>query len=276
MKHPKRGVVLFAHDNGEHQYGSMAAYTAGRIDRYLFLPTTLITDSDTLSNLSDNQRSRFDTIHCVDIEGNNRRGVTPWHNSGRWRAWEYTPYEHTLLLDVDYMINSRHLLRHFEQPDNVRCYNNSRWLCENIESEQLFRGGLPMAWATVVYFTRSVEAEQTFHMMKRIQNNYEHYSNIYKFQPYQFRNDYALAIAMRTVWGQLPPPSTAIRGSLLNVGKRISVTRISNTQYRCEWNIDVGGRDRHTSGRGSGYIIITDTDFHMISKYNFTQLMEPT
>jgi hypothetical protein len=74
-----------------------------------------------------------------------------------------------------------------------------------------------MYWATVLYFNRSVVAENLFDMMGMIQNNYGHYSHLYGFRPVPYRNDYSLSIALNTVYGHVIPQQIEIPWPLMNV-----------------------------------------------------------
>jgi len=261
-----KGIVLFAHNNGETDYYRMAVYTAKRANRFLDLPVTVITDSDTLS-MSDTEGYLFDNTIVIEADRSNSRKKTTWINKGRYQVYELTPYDETLVLDTDYMINSRRLLDTFEQPSDFVCYQDSKYLLEYATNEMISDQSLSTYWATVMRFTKTNRVRDIFKMIEMVQNNYEHYSNLHKFIPYQYRNDYALTIALRTVNGHIDNKRDSIPGKLNHTGTNLIVERIDDTIYHIKSENIMNGRVRRQ------YIQLTDFDFHMINKENFMELM---
>jgi hypothetical protein len=101
-------------------------------------------------------------------------------------------------------------------------------------------------------------------MMAQVQNNFEHYANIYGFLPYTFRNDYALTIALKTCDGHLVDPASYIPWNLVHVNNDIRVLQESETQFTLLINIP--GTNR------KNYIVVKDQDFHMLDKENFLEI----
>ena len=261
-----KGVVLFAHNNEKTDYYKMAVYTARRVNRFLELPVTIITDSNTLST-SNTSDYTFDNTRVIDADKSNRRGKMAWINKGRYAVYHLTPYDDTLVLDADYMINSTKLLDTFNQPSDFVCYQNSRYLLEDIPNEIMSVQSLSIYWATVMRFTKNSRTHEIFKMIEMVQDNYEHYADLHKFMPYQYRNDYALTIALRTVNSHLDNRQDSIPGKLNHVGYKSWVERISDTSYKISSDIVMDQRRR------TQYIQLNDYDFHMINKNNFMELM---
>jgi hypothetical protein len=78
-------------------------------------------------------------------------------------------------------------------------------------------------------FTKSDRSRDVFKMIEMVQKNYEHYSDIHKFMPYMYRNDYALTIALRTVNGQIDNKQDAITGRLIHAGSNLTIERNDTT-----------------------------------------------
>src|SRR5210317_2000311 len=103
------GALLFAFDS-EIKYTKLAVECAKRIKQYLGLPSTLITDRKLDTDIFDQQ------IIVAKPENTNKRfwhdteRTTTWYNFGRHNAIDVTPYDRTLLLDIDYIVNSNTLL----------------------------------------------------------------------------------------------------------------------------------------------------------------------
>lgn len=251
-----RGVVLFAFDTEKVQYTKMASWTASRVSKFLNLPTTVITNiEDTIPNV--------ERQIVIDTPPDNTRGKNKWYNKQRYKVFELSPYNQTLMLDVDYCINSSVLLKTFDLPSDFVCYNDCNYFFENYQNSILGKYGSIQLWATVVRFDRTLRSEQIFGMIEMIQENFDHYSMIYGFQPYEYRNDFALTVALKTVNGQLENSQDFIPGKLMHVNANTKITRVGETEYRLDRNIN----------NRPHYLKLINTDFHVLSKDNFMELI---
>lgn len=193
-----KGILLFAHDSGNTKYTSFAAWSAHRIHRHLNVPVSLVTDQ------ALDFAHPFDQVIIASGNSNSYRNQSPWKNMGRYRAGQLTPYDHTILLDVDYVVASDQLTTLFaiDQPmvSMRQAYDiTGRTTYENLN--YFGRHRMPSAWATVIAWQRSRTADHVFGMMEMIEKNWQHYLNLYGVTDSKFRNDFALAIASNTVWG---------------------------------------------------------------------------
>jgi hypothetical protein len=257
-----RGVVLFAYNNQKTDYYKMAVYTAKRVNRFLELPVTIITNEESITDTE----YKFDNVIIVDADKTNSRGKSTWINKGRYQVYDLSPYDETLVLDTDYMINSSQLLNTFEQPSDFVCYQNSKYISDEQPNEVMSTQSLSIYWATVMRFSKSDRVRDIFKMIEMVQNNYEHYANLHKFMPYMYRNDYALTIALRTVNGHLDNKQDAITGRLIHAGKNLTVERVTDTEYKIISEVEINGR------KIKQYIKVKDYDFHMLDKDNFMEL----
>lgn len=258
-----RGIVLFAHNNGKTDYYAMAVATAKRANRFLDLPVTIITDSNSITKTD----YKFDHAILVQADESNFRKKSAWINKGRYQVYELSPYSETLVIDTDYMINSGALLNTFEQPSDFVCYQSSKFLL-NDQPNEIMSASLSIYWATVMRFRRSDRVRDIFRMIEMVQNNYEHYANIHNFMPYMYRNDYALTIALRTVNGHIDNYEDAITGRLIHAGQDVDVVRVDDTSYDVSITSVINGKNRRQ------YIRISNFDFHMLAKDNFMRLCD--
>ena len=102
-----KGALLFAFNTDTVDYFSMAVYTAKRINHFLNLPVTVITDNIENTINCDYQ---FDNVIYTESDHSNFKDNKVWLNKGRYQAFNDSPYDETLLLDTDYIINSDKLL----------------------------------------------------------------------------------------------------------------------------------------------------------------------
>lgn len=258
-----RGVVLVAHNNSTTNYFQMAEYTAERVNDFLNLPVTVITDTD-----SATENNIFDKVIFTKPDDSNMFKKTNWINKGRFRVFDLSPYDETLVLDVDYLVNSNRLNQLFEFNSDFMCHKNTFWLMNNvdqkIEQEHLSKKSIQTLWATVIKFRKTSRTEQIFNMVEMVQNNYQYYSSIYGFLPMPYRNDYALTIALKTVNGHLENLEDYIPWPLVHVGKHINIHRLADTSYNLY----------KTENNKKWYTQICDKDFHILDKPQFMSLLQ--
>lgn len=249
----KRGVVLFAFDSDDVSYTDMAAWSAQRIHLHLDLPVSLITDKPCTGP------SVFDQIFVVEAGTNGHKEGIPWKNLGRYRAYELSPYDQTLLLDVDYVVASDQLRSLFGSGQDIlsmRMAYDATGRRDYLDLNWFGRHRMPSAWATVVYWRTSTAAEMIFDMMQMIQENWSHYKNIYQISEKKFRNDYALAIASNSVLGHLGHwPS--IPWSMPTVESSCELSQQEADRFKIQYldqqqrsrTIDLAGTDFHAMGK---------------------------
>lgn len=258
-----KGVVLFAHNTAEVDYYKMAVYTAKRVNKFLNLPVTIITDADSITDY----QYKFDCVRFLAPDSSNTRKNTTWNNKGRYQVYELSPYQDTLILDVDYLINSSKLLDAFSYPHDFICHNTPKMIMRpHAQQEKLSENTVSSLWATVIRFTRTSRSKQIFDMIKMVQENYGHYSNVYKFDSLPYRNDYALTIALKTVNHHISNPADYFNWNLLHVSNDIKVYRDTDTSYTL--------LIKANENQKSQYIKVKDLDFHMLGKRNFLELIE--
>jgi len=162
-----KGVVLFAF-NTEIDYVKMSINSAERIKNYLGLPVTLVTDSvNYLYNSFENKINLFDKIIKSEdttlqtkkfCDGYMQSARHVWKNTNRANVFDISPYEQTLVIDVDYIINSSFLNNCFEIDKDFLIFKDSCDLSgwrKTDEFKYLNQYSIPFYWATVFYFTKN-------------------------------------------------------------------------------------------------------------------------
>lgn len=265
-----RGVVLFAFNTAKYDYYNMAEFTAKRVNHFLNLPVTLITDNKSLSSSTG---YNFDKIITVEPDTNNTFDGRIWINKGRYQAYSLSPYDETLLLDVDYVVNSDRLLKTFEVMDDFVCHENISYLMYQYSKKEFVgnENSLPTLWATVVAFKKTKRVKQIFECLEMIQKNYQHYANLHKFESDTFRNDYGLTLAWRIVNGHTYSAYDILPWNLLHIGLKTKVYTNNQNSFNTEYTIVY---DRWKNGKiKKEYIAIKDMDFHVINKDVFLEIM---
>lgn len=218
-----RGIIMFAHNNAEIDYFRLAVVNSLLIQRHLGVKNiTVVTDpaslefaehslgreliNSAINNIivvekdkkfkEQNIRTFKDTSHTAK--------TLPFYNVNRCDAYELSPYEETILLDVDYLILSDTL---------NQCWGHNQelmmnWRYQDIMYERkdptlnrLNDFGITMYWATVVYFRKTPYAESFFNCVKHVKNNRPYYQDMYKWKGYLYRNDFSFSIAAHMMSG---------------------------------------------------------------------------
>jgi hypothetical protein len=152
---------------------------------------TLITDQTVTDPIFD---------HVMKIDNNvenSQPGLAyyrSWRNANRYQAYELSPYDETLLLDVDYLVLSNNLVKLFEQDFDYRIMTHNQ-IPGGVWNETMGATGLQYQWATVILFRKTQKAKMLFDLAGRIQRNYRYYVSLYQMSRSNFRNDYAFTIA---------------------------------------------------------------------------------
>lgn len=269
IKKINRGAILFAFNSPKYNYYDMAVYTAKRINHFLDLPVTIVTDD---KSIPLNPKYSFDQVVTVKPDVSNIRDYNIWINKGRYQAFELSPYGETLLLDVDYMVNSNKLLKTFEVTNDFCCHDNTGFFMQpNAPQEVLSSYSYKTLWATVVTFKKTKRAEQIFDCLQMVQKNYSHYADIHSFVAGVYRNDYALTLALRIANGHCTLPGDIIPWNLMHIGKNTHIYANEPGEYNTKYTVLF---DNWQKGKiKKEYLTIKDMDFHVMNKDNFVELI---
>ena len=264
-----RGVILFAFNSPKYNYYEMAKYTAKRIEHFLNLPVTLVTDDD---SMPAGEYQLWDKVVKITPDKDNFRDWGQWINKGRYMAYDLSPYDETLLLDVDYVVNSDKLLKIFDFYDDFCCHNRTEYLMlPGAPQELLSAYSYETLWATVVAFKKTDRAKQIFDTLKMVQENYDHYANIHSFVGGVFRNDYALTLALKIVNGHSDDKNDYIPWNLIHLGKNTQISKNNEDELDTSFKILFDNWQRGKIRKE--YINITNMDFHIMNKDLFVEII---
>lgn len=208
------GAVIFAQNNSKIDYTKLAVYSALRVQKYLDIPVTLITDNkkwlianydhqtfDQIVELqpsTDNQQKRF-------YDGSLSSSVLDWKNFSRSSVYDLTPYDTTLVLDSDYIISSDILKKSFNTIHDFQIYRKSFDLAgwrNTYEFERINPYSIPFYWATVFVFKKSLLTQTLFDLINYIKSNWLYFRTLYSIDYDLYRNDFAFSIAINILNGK--------------------------------------------------------------------------
>jgi len=262
------GVLLFAFKSTKFDYLKLAEWSAKNIKKYLNLPVCLVTDIDI------NDKSCFEYVIKSKPTGTTRFDYVSnesyiWNNGQRYEAFKLTPFQTTIVLDVDYVVASNQLLKLLDDPRDFICHGSSIDVTgKTPETPNFGKLQLPMAWATVIKFTKSFESELIFSLMEMIQKNYSHYANLYHFQDRTYRNDYALSIALYIAAGHRLTDEFFCSWPLFNSHASETVQKIDSNSYNIVYHKTVNKRQKLMRNT------ITDFDIHVMNKVSMEDIIE--
>jgi hypothetical protein len=202
-----RGILAFAYNVSSIDYVSIAQDTLRLAGKKLGLPYTLITDNE-LKNENYTMRHDVDTGEFIK-----------WRNVGRHHAYELSPYDETLVIDVDYLILDNNLNKIFDIEWDYLLARNSHALTA-IWPDKMGENSLPYVWATVFAFKKTPRAKMYFNLIGRIQRNYAYYCALFNVDGRNYRNDYAFAIA-DTIINGYTVENKSIPGSILAIDQTV-------------------------------------------------------
>jgi len=263
------GAVILAFNNEETDYVAMAAWSARNIRKHLGIPTSIITDCNNAEKLID-----FDVVITVDAQTGGCRyfsdydRTVTWYNAGRTDVYALTPYDQTLVLDADYVVDCCDLQRVLHCNQDFMCHRYAMDMSTGKLLDNLNHFGnynMPMWWATVMMFRKSNTAQYIFDCMQMVKENWDHYRTLYGIGNPNYRNDFALSIAIGIVSGHTQTV-TEIPWPLLSIMPSTTVSK-NDTGYSINF-IDSDGINR--------YIMFCGTDFHAMGKKHLGDIIAST
>lgn len=207
-----QGFLIFAFNNGIVDYLKHALWAADRIDKYLGLPVRIVTDENSETDYIPKKDHEIVIVESspgtTRIFDNETALAGEWKNTDRVFAYDLSPFDETIVIDSDYIVNSPRLSILFNIPDmHFLCHRSPHDVTGQNRFHSMLTFGqhkMPHYWATVLYFRKGYTAEAMFKVMKMIRNNYGHYAEMYKFPKSPMRNDYIVSIALTIINGHIP------------------------------------------------------------------------
>tara|TARA_B100000902_G_scaffold36868_2_gene44082 strand:+ start:29030 stop:29917 length:888 start_codon:yes stop_codon:yes gene_type:complete len=217
------GVCFFAYNNKDIDYVKLALLSALYVKKFMKNNNTcLITEQGDYDYLCQSRGQKlvdkaFDEIVMTNVQHKENMRLhfdSPWSkftsefkNSNKHLISEYSPFDKTLLLDIDYFVRNDSLDYLFDSDSSVAMYQQAR----NLKHENPFLYerylnpvGIPMWWSTVVYFDKSEISDMFFDIWAHVSENYDFYKFLYNFPGSLFRTDYCVSIAVHLMNGMKP------------------------------------------------------------------------
>jgi len=193
-----KGVLLFCFDTAEVQYHRILERCVALIKQNLRLEITVVTDYGTYKKLKP---LGFINYKFIEPELGNTKNGSEWRNVDRHMAYELSPYDVTLVMDIDYFPFTDNL-RQFLDTDYDFLVSKDAHDLTNVGSFDMRKWSMiDMVWATVFVFKKGPKARRIFDTVKYVKQYYHHFNEMYRIRAKNFRNDYAFAIALQQANG---------------------------------------------------------------------------
>jgi hypothetical protein len=272
-----RGVLIFAQNNSEIDYAKIALYAAMRVEEFLNVPVSLVTDSrDWLLKSQPTAKSIFDRIITINsdtsqtkkfYDGTVSSKTLTWKNLSRADCYELSPYDETLVIDSDYIISSSSLANIWNNNKDFLIYQDSFDLAQ-WRDDRSFRYlnqlSIPFYWATAFYFKKTAPNKAFFDIVKYIKDNWSYYRALYNIDSSVFRNDFAFSIAMNLMGKDF---AGALPGKMNYVIDRDILIKIKDNAF--QFLVE--------KKNYSGEYVATKTvglDMHIMNKYSLTRCID--
>ncbi len=206
-----KGLLFHAENNEQIDYVELAIASSLMAKERMNVPSALVVDG--VSYAESNWKyykklfsKAFDEIVIIPptklkqerlYVSSDTRVRLSFNNENRINIYDYTPFDETLILDVDYLVydDSLNSVWGNEHPmissKAISVLNNQLGIFDRRLSDK----GIKMRWATVFYFQKGPIANRFFKLVKEICKNYSYYSHIYQTHYKYYRNDYTFSIA---------------------------------------------------------------------------------
>tara|TARA_B110000090_G_C13343162_1_gene431902 strand:+ start:138 stop:998 length:861 start_codon:yes stop_codon:yes gene_type:complete len=211
-----KGVLLFAFNNVEIDYIKQAIFCAKKIKEHLKLPVALVTDNISyLETAYPFYKKYIDVVLLVPKEkttqlknfsdGAYSLKKLEWKNQSRPDCYEISPFDETIVLDVDYITCNDNLLNCFKIDEEFLIYKNPIDVANTVRNinsfDRISDRSIDMWWATGFYFKKSPFMKMYFDLVKHIKENWTYYRLIYQIPNTNYRNDFSFSIAIHILRG---------------------------------------------------------------------------
>ena len=205
-----KGILLFAKNNKDFNYIKQAKVSAVLAKHYLNVPVAIVTPLDeceedlSLFDVIIDWKAKVEEINLRPMYVDGKFTPVQWHNLDRLTAYDLSPFDETILIDSDYLIQNDVLNTVWGNKEPMLMNTHTRIPAKHQQHvyELVVQDGFSKVhWFTVMYFRKCEETKEWFDVAKYVREHYDFYKKTFRI-PYQyFRNDITAAIASHVIGG---------------------------------------------------------------------------
>lgn len=193
------GVLLFCFDTKHTRYHKILEKCVRLVKKNISQKNiTVVTNYDTFKKMSP---MGFVNYKFIDPELGNFKLGKEWNNVDRHMAYDLTPYDTTLVIDIDYFCFTDHLAQFFDMDYDFLVTDKAHDLSVSNNFDERRFSMIPMVWATVLMFKKNERVKRIFDTVKYIKQNYQYFREMYRIYDRNLRNDYLFAMALQQING---------------------------------------------------------------------------
>jgi len=181
-----KGFCLIAQNNSKTDYVKQAYALALSIHKFNKDQKVSIITNDPIQ---EEYRSVFDQIIPIPFADDADR--SDWKIENRWKVYHATPYDETIVMDVDMLVvsNITHWWNELSKR-NLFFVSNVNTYRQDIVTSRKYRkvfdsNNLPNLYSGVYYFKKGDEAHRFFYLLELVMNNWELFYGKYADIDYQ-------------------------------------------------------------------------------------------
>ena len=193
-----KGILLFCFDTPHTRYYKILERCVQHVRNNLRLDITVVTNFETFKRMEFIGSINY---RLIEHERGNTKLGKEWNNVDRHMAYELSPYDVTLVMDIDYFCMTDNLLQYMNTAYDFLIPDKVHDLTDRNTFSQRRWSMIPMVWATVFIFRKTRRVKQFFDMLKYVKKFYKYFNDMYRITAKNFRNDYAFAIALQQLNG---------------------------------------------------------------------------
>jgi len=193
-----KGILLFCFDTADTQYHKILERCVALVKKNLKLEITVVTNFQTFRKINP---LGFVNYKFIEPELGNKKAGKEWNNVDRHMAYELSPYDTTLVMDIDYFPFTDNLKQLLDTDYDFLVSKHAHDLSGRNSFDRRRWSMIDMVWATVFVFRKGKKAKRIFDTLKYVKNYYKYFVDMYRVFDKSFRNDYAFAIALQQANG---------------------------------------------------------------------------
>jgi hypothetical protein len=279
------GVLLFANNNEQVDYVKQAVYSAKLIKQNLGCEVAIASDcADYVRNGFPKYSQYID--HVIDVDESITRGAgqkrfrdgtmaektLQWKNTNRYSAYDITPFDQTIVLDTDVLINNGLYNHCWNQPED--------FLIDKVpvdvhptRNDNTFKRisdkSIDFYWATAFFFRKTETTKLLFDTIQHVIDNYDFYRMMYQIIPKKLRNDFVFSIAIHILNGfkfnsQWPRPMPT----------RMYMTTDCDILYQKNGNRYTFFLDKETHPGQYTINSVADVNLHVMNKFSLGRVLD--